>query len=135
MSVQEEIQERREMRRARRERLLAGLRSDRLNAVAWALVLFWGAVTLFLDVNNVTIGTWWDGGAFFAIGAGAVLLAVGLYQVNAGGRQRGVTFKVVVGTILLVAGIGQPLEFDGRYIGSTALLIIAAVVLFRAFRR
>ena len=59
------------MREARRQRLVRRLAPDRANAIAWALVLAWGAVVLLLDINGVSYGNGWDGGAVFGVGAGA----------------------------------------------------------------
>jgi len=123
------------MREERRQRLVRRLAPDRANAIAWALVLAWGAVVLLLGINGISYGHSWDGGAVFGVGAGAILLVIALVQSLGQGRQRGVGVKVVFGSILLFAGLGGPFDFDGRYVAVAALVIIAAVILARSFRR
>jgi hypothetical protein len=135
MTLRESRRERQTSREERRRRLSERLTADRLNAVTWALVLVWGAVVIIMEIGNASWADGWNSGAVFAVGAGAVLLADGIIRALTPAYRRGMTFKLILGAVLLAAGIGEPLDFDGRYIGVAALITIAAVILLRAFTK
>jgi hypothetical protein len=104
-----------------------------LNVVAWDLILIWGAIVLLIDMNNSFFG--WDGRAVFAIEAGIIFLVDGLVRaVNANYRSSR-AFKLVLGIVLLIVGIGEPLDFDRRFIGVAVLVGIAIIILLKSFQR
>ena len=126
---------RHERRKERRERLAERFTSDRLNAVAWALVLIWGAAVVIMEIGTSPWSSDWNGGAVFAVGAGAVLLTDGIIRALNPAYRRGMAFKLILGAVLLIAGIGTPLNFDGRYIGAGVLVVIALAILLRTFNK
>jgi hypothetical protein len=103
--IEERRQERDERRRERWERR----RHDPIGPVVGALVLIWLGVVLLAAQNSellrlgpfsVTWINWW---AFFAAGAGALLILQGLLRAVTG-YGHGITGLLIWGVVLLLVG-------------------------------
>ncbi|XUX01139.1 MAG: hypothetical protein TUN42_03875 [Dehalogenimonas sp.] len=113
------------------ERLLR----NKNTAITWAAVLFWGAVSLVLDtipsVNNSAL----DGGAIFALGAGAILIISSLAIVFGTGSRKGVMFRLVLGFIFLFLGLGEFTDLNDNIVVAGILAGIAMAILVNVLKR
>jgi peptidoglycan/LPS O-acetylase OafA/YrhL len=107
-------------------------RRDRVNAVGWAAILIWGALVLLAQTTDFKDHfSWWEAWAVFFAGAGAILLLVALTRLLMPEHRRPVTGNVILGLILLGVGLGGLVEWN--YIWVVVLIVIAVVILLRAF--
>ncbi len=107
-------------------------RRDRFNAVGWAAILIWGALVLLAQTTDFKDHfSWWEAWAVFLAGVGAIVLLVALARVLMPERRRPVTGSVILGLVLLGVGLGGLIEWN--YIWVVVLIVIAVVILLRAF--
>ena len=108
---------------------------DRVNAVAWATILIWGALILLAETSGFGKEhfSWWEGQswAVFFVGAGAVLLLTAFYRVISPVHRRAVSGSMILGLVFLGVGIGELWRWDS--IWAVILIIIAVMILVRAF--
>ena len=107
-------------------------RRDRVNAVAWAVVIIWGALVILAETTGYKDHfSWWEGWAVFFAGAGAVLLLTAFYRLLVPQHRRAVTGNVIIGLVLLGIGLGSLISWN--YIWVIILIAIALMILIRAF--
>ena len=107
-------------------------RRDRVNAVSWAAILIWGALVLLAETSDFKNHfSWWEGWAVFFAGAGAVLLLTALYRLIVPEHRRAVTGNVILGLVFLGIGLGELVSWN--YIWVIVLVVIAVMILLRAF--
>ncbi len=107
-------------------------RRDRVNAVCWAVVLIWGALVILAETTGYKDHfDWWEGWAVFFAGAGTVLLLTAFYRVLVPVHRRAVGGNVIFGLVLLGVGLGSLISWD--YIWVIILIVIALMILLRAF--
>jgi len=107
-------------------------RRDRVNAVCWAAVLIWGALVILAETTGYKDHfDWWEGWAVFFAGAGTVLLLTAFYRVLVPEHRRAVAGNVIFGLVLLGVGLGSLISWD--YIWVIILIVIALMILLRAF--
>jgi cation transport ATPase len=105
---------------------------DRVNAVAWAVILVWGALVILAEATGYKDNfSWWEGWAVFFAGAGAVLLLTAFYRVLVPTHRRAVAGNVILGLVLLGIGLGSLISWN--YIWVIILIAIALMILLRAF--
>lgn len=83
-------------------------RSDRLDALWWALVFVWGALVLIADTTSFSDDfDWWDGSGVFWIGAGCLaLIGIPLRLGMTRYRSR-LGWTLFWGTVFLSLGLGE----------------------------
>lgn len=107
-------------------------RRDRVNAVAWAVVIIWGALVILAETTGYKDHfSWWEGWAVFFAGAGAVLLLTAFYRLLVPAHRRAVTGNVIIGLVLVGIGLGSLISWN--YIWVIILIAIALMILIRAF--
>jgi cation transport ATPase len=107
-------------------------RRDRINALMWALVLIWGALVILAEATGYKDHfSWWQGWAVFFAGAGAILLLAAFYRVLVPEHRRSVAGSVIIGLVLLGIGLGSLISWS--YIWVVILIVIALLILLRAF--
>lgn len=107
-------------------------RRDRVNAVGWAAILIWGALVILAETTGYKDHfDWWEGWAVFFAGAGAILLLTAFYRVLVPEHRRAVAGNVIFGLVLLGVGLGSLISWD--YIWVIILIVIALMILLRAF--
>ncbi len=107
-------------------------RRDRVNAVGWAAILIWGALVILAETTGYKDHLdWWEGWAVFFAGAGAILLLTSFYRVLVPEHRRSVAGNVIFGLVLLGVGLGSLISWD--YIWVIILIVIALMILLRAF--
>ena len=107
-------------------------RRDRVNAVSWAAILIWGALVLLAETSDFKNHfSWWEGWAVFFAGAGAILLLTALYRLIVPEHRRAVTGNVILGLVFLGIGLGELVSWN--YIWVIVLVVIAVMILLRAF--
>ncbi|MCX5992004.1 MAG: hypothetical protein NTZ04_06740 [Chloroflexi bacterium] len=107
-------------------------RRDRVNAVSWAAILIWGALVLLAETSDFKNHfSWWEGWAVFFTGAGSVLLLTALYRLIVPEHRRAVTGNVILGLVFLGIGLGELVSWN--YIWVIVLVVIAVMILLRAF--
>jgi cation transport ATPase len=107
-------------------------RRDRVNALMWALVLIWGALVILAEATGYKDHfSWWQGWAVFFAGAGAILLLAAFYRVLVPEHRRSVAGSVIIGLVLLGIGLGSLISWS--YIWVVILIVIALLILLRAF--
>lgn len=109
-------------------------RRDRVNAFMWAAVLIWAALVILAETTGYAkdhFPSWWEAWAVFFAGAGAILLLAAFYRVLVPEHRRSVAGNVIIGLVLLGIGLGSLISFN--YIWVIILLVIALIILLRAF--
>lgn len=107
-------------------------RRDRINAVNWAAILIWGALVLIAHTTDFRDRfAWWETWAVFLAGAGAIFLLVALARLLMPEHRRPVAGSVILGLVLLGVGLGGLIEWN--FIWVVVLIVIAVVILLRAF--
>ncbi len=107
-------------------------RQDRVQAVAWAGVLLWGALVLLAVATNFDDRfDWWSTWAVFLAGAGAILLLASFLRMVIPEHRRPLGGSIILGLVLLGLGLGSLLGW--AYIWVIILAVIALTILFRAF--
>lgn len=109
-------------------------RRDRLNAVQWAFILIWGALILLAGTTGFADDRgwdWWEGWAVFFAGAGAIILLVAFFRLLVPEYRRPVGGATILGLVLLGIGLGALIGWG--YIWVIILVVIALVILLRAF--
>jgi cation transport ATPase len=108
-------------------------RRDRVNAVAWAVVIIWGALVILAETTGYAKDnfSWWEGWAVFFAGAGAVLLLTAFYRLLVPEHRRAMAGNVIIGLVLLGIGLGSLISWN--YIWVIVLIAIALMILLRAF--
>jgi hypothetical protein len=96
--------------------------NSRLETVSWGLFLI--MLGGFALVKGVPEGTW-------LIGAGVIMLGLNAVRLLVGIRPSG--FTLILGTIALLAGIGEVLGVD-MPVGPILIILIGLAVIARAFR-
>lgn len=112
----------------------AFFRSNRGDALGWALIFFWGAIVLLLEVTgSVASVSWWNGWSVFFIGFGAIVLAGAVISTRLKMWEKA-GWNYIIGTILLGLGlsgiVGSACE---GWIWVLVLVVIGAVILLGAF--
>ncbi len=109
-------------------------RRDRVNAFMWAAVLIWGALVILAEATGYAkdnFSSWWEGWAVFFAGAGAILLLTTFYRVLVPEHRRSMAGNVIIGLVLLGIGLGSLISWN--YIWVIILIVIAIMILLRAF--
>jgi vacuolar-type H+-ATPase subunit I/STV1 len=107
-------------------------RRDRVNSLLWALILIWGALVILAETTNYKDHfSWWEGWAVFFTGAGAILLLTAFYRLLVPAHRRAVAGNVILGLVFLGIGLGELISWN--YIWVIVLIVIAIVILLRAF--
>jgi hypothetical protein len=108
-------------------------RRDRVNAVGWAAILVWGALVIVGETTTFKDHfSWWEGWAVFFSGAGAIFLLTAFYRLLVPEHRRSVAGNVILGLVFLGIGLGELISWN--YIWVIVLVVIALVILLRAFR-
>jgi hypothetical protein len=83
-------------------------RSDRLDALWWALVFVWGALVLIADTTSFSDDLdWWDGSGVFWIGAGSLALVGIPIRLGMTRYRSKIGWTFFWGTVFLSLGLGQ----------------------------
>jgi predicted membrane channel-forming protein YqfA (hemolysin III family) len=109
---------------------------DRVNAISWASILFWGALVLIIDISNYAKElNWWEGWSVFLVGAGVIILLTVLYRLLKPEHRRPIIGSFIIGIVFLGVGLGDMVEWSGQIIGIIVLLAVAMGILISTFRR
>jgi hypothetical protein len=109
-------------------------RRDRVNAVGWAAILIWGALILLAETTGYGedhFSSWWEAWSVFFAGAGAILLLTAFYRLLVPEHRRPVAGGIIIGLVFLGIGLGDLISWD--YIWVVVLVVVAVVILLRAF--
>jgi len=107
-------------------------RRDRVNAFGWAAILIWGALVLLAEVTHYKDNFyWWEGWAVFFAGAGIILLLTAFYRLLVPAHRRAMGGTLIVGLVFLGIGLGDLISWT--YVWVAILIVIALVILLRAF--
>lgn len=107
-------------------------RRDKINAVGWAGILIWGALVLLAHTTDFRDNfSWWVTWAVFLAGAGAIVLLVAFLRLLMPEHRRPVAGNIILGLVLLGVGMGGLISWS--YIWIVILIVIALVILLRAF--
>jgi hypothetical protein len=120
-------------RQSKFEQRLVGSRS---NAITWAALFLWGAISLILDTMDFTHNNPnWDAGTIFFLGAGAILVISALAVLSGPSPHRRVGFRFILGLVFLGVGLGHVTNINENEVVAAILVLIAAGILWRAFGR
>ena len=106
-------------------------RSDRLDAIGWAAIFFWGALVLLAETTNYKANfNWWDGWAVFFTGAGVIVLVEAVIRLLIREYRRRLMVVLIFGFILLGIGLG-----GWGWVWPLVLIAIGVIMLLSAFAR
>lgn len=111
-------------------------RRDPLNSMLWAGILIWAGVAFLLEnlgvLRSMALPGSFDGWSLAFAGAGVIMLAGALIRLAVPEYSGPVVGNVILGFIFLSVGLGD--TFGWNILGPVAIILIGAIVLFRAFR-
>lgn len=106
-------------------------RTDRLDAVGWAALFFWGALVVVATYTSFRDDfDWWDGWGVFFVGAGAIVLVEALFRLWMPSYRYKFGWTLFWGTAFLAVGLGglaSPVWY------ALPLIVIAGMILKEAF--
>ena len=106
-------------------------KTDRLDALGWAALFFWGALVVLATYTSFRDDfDWWDGGGVFFVGAGVIVLSQTLVRLVTPAYRSKWGWNLFWGTAFLSFGLGE-LASPAWY--ALPLVAIAAVILKDAF--
>ena len=109
-------------------------RRDPLSGMVWAGILIWAGLVLLADnLGLVARFERLEAWAIILIGAGVILLLEAVIRVVTPAYRRAVTGTVILGLILIGAGLGEVLSWN--VIGPVILIALGAFILFRVLTR
>ena len=109
-------------------------RRDPLSGMVWAGILIWAGLVLLADnLGLVARFERLEAWAIILIGAGVILLLEAVIRVLVPAYRRAVTGTVILGLILIGAGLGEVLSWN--VIGPVILIALGAFILFRVLTR
>jgi len=81
-------------------------RSDRLDALGWAAAFLWAALILLAEAIGYPSGSsWWDGWAFFFVGAGAIVLVETIVRLVVPQYHSSWLWSLIFGSVLVGVGL------------------------------
>ena len=107
-------------------------KSDRLDAIGWAMALLWGAAVIIID-NTTDLPddyAWWDAWGVFFIGAGVITLVGSIVRLLVAEYRSSWAWSLIWGTVLLCIGLGT-VSSPAWY--ALLLVAIAVVILVSTF--
>jgi hypothetical protein len=82
-------------------------RTDRVDAVGWALLFFWGALVIVGDATSFRDGLdWWEPWGVFFVGAGVIVLVEGVVRLFMTEYRSKFGWTLFWGTVFLSLGLG-----------------------------
>jgi hypothetical protein len=106
-------------------------RSDRLDAIGWAVLFLWGALVVLAEYTSFSDDfDWWDGWGVFLVGAGAIVLVEALFRLWTPEYRSKLGWTLFWGTVFLSLGLGGLVS---RAWHALPLVVIAVAILKDAF--
>ncbi|MBW2999713.1 hypothetical protein KY339_03495 [Candidatus Woesearchaeota archaeon] len=107
--------------------------SGRADAFGWALIFFWGALTVLAEITGFSSRfAWWDGWSVFFTGFGVIVL-LGVPPYLYVGKKSKAGWNLIIGIILLAVGLSDLVNFG--WIWVVILLVIGLAILQGAFKK
>ncbi len=107
-------------------------RSDKLDAVGWAAIFFWGGMVLLMDNMNYSESyLWWDSSSVFFAGAGIIVITEALIRIVLPAFRKRIMLLLVIGFVMLAIGLGHLIGM----LWPLVLFSIGIIILIKTFVR
>jgi len=113
-------------------------RRDPIDPISWAAVFIWAGLCLLAETTNWGPNTfsWWDTWSVILAGAGAIFILFALARLAIPEYRRPVTGNLILGAILLGAGLRALTNWSWGGLGAILLILVGLIILFGGmFRR
>jgi hypothetical protein len=113
-------------------------RRDPINAINWAAVFIWAGLSLLAETTNwgPRSFSWWDTWPVILAGAGAIFILGALARLVMPEHRRPVAGSLILGLILLGAGLEALTELNWGTLGAFILIAIGLIIVVGGiFRR
>lgn len=107
-------------------------RRDPVRGITFAIILIWGGIVAFLEVNHTITAEWWEAWSFFLAGTGAILLIKAVFRLMPEHR-RAVGGTVIIGIVLLGVGLGDMIGW--QYTWPAILIVVGLAIISGIFLR
>jgi fatty acid desaturase len=104
-------------------------RRDPLGGIVWACILVWAGLVLLADNLRLLALLRLEAWAFILLGAGLILLLEVAVRLLVPAYRRAVTGTLILGLILIGAGLGDLLSWN--VIGPLILILLGVFILVR----
>lgn len=107
-------------------------RSNRLDAVGWALIFIWAGLVLLAESTDYSSTfPWWDGWFVFFAGAGIIVLIEAFIRMVFPAFRKRIMILLIIGFVLLSIGLGKLVNLLWPFL----LISVGIIILVRTFVR